>query len=52
MNFLADQDVYAGTVRFLSGLGHDVSTAGQLGLAQANDVATCCVSRTNKAASS
>jgi predicted nuclease of predicted toxin-antitoxin system len=37
MNFLADQDVYASTVRFLSGLGHDVVTAGQLGLAQAED---------------
>ena len=37
MKLLADQDVYAGTVRFLSGLGHDVATAGQLGLAQAED---------------
>jgi predicted nuclease of predicted toxin-antitoxin system len=38
MKFLADQDVYASTVRFfLSGLGHDVVTAGQLGLAQAED---------------
>lgn len=37
MKFLADQDVYAATVRFLCGLGHDVSTAGQLGLAQADD---------------
>ncbi len=37
MRFLADQDVYAGTVRFLRGLGHDVATAAQLGLAQAND---------------
>jgi predicted nuclease of predicted toxin-antitoxin system len=37
MKFLVDQDVYAGTVRFLIGLGHDVVTARQLGLAQAED---------------
>jgi predicted nuclease of predicted toxin-antitoxin system len=37
MKFLADQDVYARTVRLLSGLGHDVVTAGQLSLAQADD---------------
>ena len=37
MKFLTDQDVYATTVRFLTGLGHDVSTAAQLGLSQAND---------------
>jgi hypothetical protein len=37
MKFLSDQDVYASTVRFLLGLGHDVSTARQLGLAQADD---------------
>lgn len=37
MKFLTDQDVYATTVRFLSGLGHDVVTATQLGLAQAED---------------
>ena len=37
MKFLADQDVYASTIRFLSGLGHDVITARQLGLAQADD---------------
>jgi hypothetical protein len=35
MNFLADQDVYAATIRFLRGLGHDDVTAAQLGLAQA-----------------
>ena len=39
MRFLTDQDVYATTVRFLSGLGHDVVTAAQLGLAQAEDAA-------------
>jgi predicted nuclease of predicted toxin-antitoxin system len=37
MKFLADQDVWASTVRFLSGLGHDVVTAGQLRLANAQD---------------
>ncbi len=37
MSFLTDQDVYAVTVRFVSSLGHDVVTAAQLGLAQAED---------------
>jgi predicted nuclease of predicted toxin-antitoxin system len=37
MKFLTDQDVYAATNRFLSGLGHDVVTATQLGLRQAAD---------------
>lgn len=37
MRFLADQDVYAITIRFLNGLGHDVVPAAQLGLAQAED---------------
>jgi predicted nuclease of predicted toxin-antitoxin system len=37
MNFLADQDVYAVTIAFLSGLGHDLVRAGELGLAQAED---------------
>ena len=37
MRFLADQDVYAVTIRFLSNLGHDVVRAAQLGLAQAED---------------
>jgi len=35
MKFLADQDVYAVTNNFLSGLGHDVVRAAQLGFAQA-----------------
>lgn len=30
MRFLADQDVYAVTLKFLNGLGHDVATAAQL----------------------
>jgi predicted nuclease of predicted toxin-antitoxin system len=37
MMFLADQDVYASTIGFLRGLGHDVVSAGQLGLSQAHD---------------
>lgn len=37
MRFLTDQDVYAKTVRLLNGLGHDILTASQLGLAQAED---------------
>ena len=37
MRFLADQDIYATTIRFVGGLGHDVVTAAQLGLAQAED---------------
>jgi predicted nuclease of predicted toxin-antitoxin system len=37
MRFLADQDVYAITIGFLKALGHDVASATQLGLAQADD---------------
>ena len=37
MKFLADQDVYAATVQFLRGLGHDVATAAERGLFQAAD---------------
>jgi predicted nuclease of predicted toxin-antitoxin system len=37
MKFLADQDVYASTIGFLRGLGHDVVPAAQLGLSQAED---------------
>lgn len=37
MRFLLDQDVYASTARFLSGLGHDVIRGAQIGLAQADD---------------
>jgi predicted nuclease of predicted toxin-antitoxin system len=39
MKFLTDQDVYAATARFLSGLGYDVATAAQLALAQVDDAA-------------
>lgn len=37
MTFLADQDVYAITIGLLRGLGHDVVTAAQFGLARADD---------------
>ncbi len=37
MRFLADQDVYASTLGFLSRLGHDVVAVAQLGLAQGED---------------
>jgi predicted nuclease of predicted toxin-antitoxin system len=37
MKFLADQDVYGVTIRFLSDLGHDVVPVVRLGLAQAGD---------------
>ncbi len=45
MRCLTDQDVYAATIRFLSGLGHDVVTAAQLGLAQAEDAELLRVAR-------
>jgi predicted nuclease of predicted toxin-antitoxin system len=38
MKFLSDQDVYIATVRFLTSLGHDVVTAAQSQLSQADDV--------------
>ena len=37
MKFLLDQDVYATTLRFLGGLGHDVIPVAQIGLARATD---------------
>jgi predicted nuclease of predicted toxin-antitoxin system len=37
MRFLLDQDVYAATVRFLAGLGHDAVPVAQIGLSQATD---------------
>jgi predicted nuclease of predicted toxin-antitoxin system len=36
---LLDQDVYSVTARFLLGLGHDVITASDLGLARTSDAA-------------
>jgi predicted nuclease of predicted toxin-antitoxin system len=37
MRLLTDQDVYAVTVQFLRGLGHDVATAAERGMSQAAD---------------
>jgi predicted nuclease of predicted toxin-antitoxin system len=37
MRLFTDQDVYAVTVRFLSGLGHDVATAAERGMSRAAD---------------
>jgi predicted nuclease of predicted toxin-antitoxin system len=37
MRLLADQDVYALTIQFLRGLGHDVATAAEWGMSQAAD---------------
>ena len=37
MKFLADQDVYAVTIRFFNGLGHDVVPVAQIGLSRADD---------------
>lgn len=37
MKFLADQDVYATTIRLLQGLGHDVVPAAQIGMSRADD---------------
>lgn len=39
MKFLLDQDVYAVTTRFLSGLGHDAVPVAHVGLSQAEDEA-------------
>lgn len=37
MRFLIDQDVYATTVRFVKGLGHDVLQVAELGLSREED---------------
>lgn len=37
MRLLADQDVYAVTIQFLRGLGHEVETAAERGLSQSAD---------------
>lgn len=37
MKFLLDQDVYAVTSRFLTGLGHDVVLASEIGMSEADD---------------
>jgi predicted nuclease of predicted toxin-antitoxin system len=38
MKFLADQDVYAVTIRFLIDLGHEVVSASDLGMSRADDI--------------
>jgi predicted nuclease of predicted toxin-antitoxin system len=38
MRILADQDVFARTISFLRGLGHDVAAASELGLATSSDI--------------
>jgi predicted nuclease of predicted toxin-antitoxin system len=37
MRFLADQDLYAVTIEFLRGLGHDVATAAERGMSRSGD---------------
>ena len=37
MNFFADQDVYASTIRLLTGLDHDLVLAASIGMARATD---------------
>ena len=37
MKLLTDQDVYVATVRYLSGLGHDVVTAAEKGMSRSED---------------
>ena len=37
MRLLADQDVYAATVLYLRGLGHDVTTAAEIGMSRSED---------------
>ena len=37
MRLLADQDVYSATVLYLRGLGHDVDTAAEKGMARSED---------------
>ena len=38
MKFLLDQDVYAVTLHYLKGLGHDAIPVAQIGLATASDI--------------
>ena len=37
MRFLLDQDVYAATARYLTGLGHDVVRVSEINLSRATD---------------
>jgi predicted nuclease of predicted toxin-antitoxin system len=45
MRFLLDQDVYAGTARFLAKLSHDVVRVAQIGLSRATDEQLLAVAR-------
>jgi predicted nuclease of predicted toxin-antitoxin system len=45
VKFLIDQDVYALTTAFLRAAGHDVVTAYELGLAQADDAELLRIAR-------
>ncbi|HEY6011966.1 MAG TPA: DUF5615 family PIN-like protein [Nitrospirota bacterium] len=45
MKFFLDQDVYAATVRFLRGLGHDVATAAEEGCSRASDAELLQIAR-------
>src|SRR4051812_1249358 len=48
MRFLADQDVYALTIRFLRDLGHDVVTARELNMSRAQDAALLRTAQADK----
>jgi len=48
MRFLADQDVYAATVRLLRKLGHDIVTAADSGQVQATDAQLLAAARQQK----
>lgn len=48
MRLLADQDVYAVTVRFLRDSGHDVATAAELGMSRSEDVELLQAARNEK----
>lgn len=45
MRLLADQDVYAATVRYLRGLGLDVTTAAERGLSGSEDAELLQIAR-------
>jgi len=48
MRFLADHDVYGVTVRFLRTLGHDVVTASELKMSQAQDAVLLKTAQSDK----
>lgn len=48
MKFLLDQDVYAVTLHFLAGLGHDVATAASVGLSAVDDSILLAYARDNE----